>query len=91
MLCVACFLQSGSLNANTRHDPRSEYNQQKNERSECQWSWGVWKCSENPAGVLGSRVPWENFLGCKEHLDLLKIDLNAAEVITLQDHKHTKK
>ena len=34
------------------------------------------------AGVL--------FLGSKEHLDWLKIDLNAAEIITVQDYKCTK-
>ena len=30
-------------------------------------------------------------LGFKEHIDWLKIDLNAAEIITVQDYKHTKK
>ena len=28
--------------------------------------------------------------GSKEHLDWLKIDLNVAKIITLQDYKHTK-
>ena len=27
----------------------------------------------------------------KEHLDWLKIDLNVAKIITVQDYKHTKK
>ena len=31
------------------------------------------------------------FLGSKEDLDWLKIDLNVAEIITVQDYKHTKK
>ena len=31
------------------------------------------------------------FLGSKEHLDWLKIDLNVAEMITVQDYKHKKK
>ena len=30
------------------------------------------------------------FLGSKEHLDWLKIDLNAAKIITVQDNKGTK-
>ena len=30
-------------------------------------------------------------LGFKEHLDWLKIDLNVAEIITVQDYEHTKK
>ena len=29
-------------------------------------------------------------LGYKEHLDWLKIDLNAAKIITVQDYKHAK-
>ena len=31
------------------------------------------------------------FLGSKEHLDWLKIDLNVAEIINVQDYKHKKK
>ena len=30
------------------------------------------------------------FLGSKEHLDWLKIDLNVAEIRTVQDCKHNK-
>ena len=30
------------------------------------------------------------FLGSKEHLNRLKIDLNATETITVQDYKHKK-
>ena len=49
---------------------------------------GVWGCSETPAEVLR----WDNnLLGSKEHLDWLKIYLNVAEIITVQDYKHTKK
>ena len=29
-------------------------------------------------------------LDSKEHLDWLMIDLNVAEIITIQDYKHTK-
>ena len=42
------------------------------------------------AEVLGGRAPLRKFLGSKEHLKWLKIDLNAAKVITVQDYKHTK-
>ena len=45
---------------------------------------GVWGCSETPAG------PLRKFLGSKEHLNWLKIDLNAAEIITIQDYKHAQ-
>ena len=34
--------------------------------------------------------PLRKFLGSKEHLYWLKIDLNAAEIITVEDYKHTK-
>ena len=34
--------------------------------------------------------PLRKFLGFKEHLNWLKIDLNAAEIITIQDYKCTK-
>ena len=40
-LYIAGFLQSGALYANIRNDPRSEYNQQKSERRECQQCWGL--------------------------------------------------
>ena len=30
------------------------------------------------------------FLGSKEHIDWLKIDLNAAELITVQNYKYKK-
>ena len=49
------FFQSGALYATITHDPWSEYNQKKSEDSKHQWSWGVWGCSENPAGFLGSK------------------------------------
>ena len=38
---------------------------------------------------MGERKP-NKFSGSKEHLDWLKIDLNAAKVITAQDYKYTK-
>ena len=84
------FLQLGALYSNIRHDPRSEYNQWKSECSERQWSWGVWKCSEIPAGVLWAWSTLRKFLGSKEHLDWFKIDFNAGEIITVQDFKHKK-
>ena len=49
------FFQSGALYATITHDPWREYNQQKSEDSKHQRSWGVWGCSENPAGFLGSK------------------------------------
>ena len=52
--------------------------------SEHQWILRVWGCSETPVGSL------RKFLGSKEHLNWLKIDLNAAEVISIQDYKHAQ-
>ena len=48
--------------------------------------------SINGAGVSGGACSPSagKFLGSKEHLDWLKIDLNAAEISTVQDYKHTK-
>ena len=34
--------------------------------------------------------PIRKFLGSKEHLDWLKIDLNAVEIRTVQDYIRTK-
>ena len=48
--------------------------------------------STNRAGG-SARAPQREFqgvLGSKEHLDWLKIDLNAAKIITVQDFKLTK-
>ena len=83
-LLVACFLQSGALYATITHDPGSEYNWQKSERSQRQRSWGVWGCSETPAGSP------RKLLGSKEHLNWLKIDLDTAKIITIQDYKHAQ-
>ena len=49
--------------------------------------------SVNEAGESGGfrgRSTLRKLLGSKEHLDWLKIDLNVAEIITVQDYKHTK-
>ena len=35
-------------------------------------------------------IPLRKFLGCKEHLDWLKIDTNAAKIRTAQDYIRTK-
>ena len=56
-LHIAGFLQTGALYANIRHDLRNEYDWQKSECSQHQWSWGVWGCSETPVGVLGGGAP----------------------------------
>ena len=52
---------------------------------------GAWGCSEPPrgGGEFRGLFPLRNFLGSKEHLDWLKIDLNMAEIITVQDYKRT--
>ena len=34
--------------------------------------------------------PLREFLGSKEHLDWLKIELNATKIITLHDYKGAK-
>ena len=83
-LCVAGFFQSSALYTTIAHDPRSEYNRQESECSEHQQNWGVWGCSET------SEEPLRKFLGAKEHLNWVKIDLNATKIITIQDYKHTQ-
>ena len=39
--------------------------------------------------LVGERKP-NKFSGTKERLDWLKIDLNAAKMITVQNYKRTK-
>ena len=72
------------------HDPRSKHNQQKSKRSEHQKKWGVWGHSEPHNQGFRGRSSLRKFLGSKEHLDWLKIDLNVAKIITVQDYKCTK-
>ena len=47
---------------------------------------GFW----DPSGVFRGWRSLRKFLGSKEHRDRLKTDLNAAEIITVQDYKHKK-
>ena len=72
------------------NDPRSKHNQQKNKHSERQRNWGVWGCCEPLSGGFRGQSPLRKFLGSKDHLDWLKIDLNVAEIITVQDYKCKK-
>ena len=74
---------------NNRYDPRSKHNQHKREPSKHQWSWGSGGALSPLAEVLGAEPP-DKFLGSKEHLDWLKIDLNVAEMIIVQDRKGAK-
>ena len=83
-LCVAGFPQSGALYAIITHDPRSEYNGRKLNVASANGAGGVWGCSETPA------VPLRKFLGSKDHFNWLKIYLNAAKLITIQNHKHAQ-
>ena len=41
-------------------------------------------CSEMAVGLL------RKFSGSKEYLNWLKIDLNATEIITVEDYKHAQ-
>ena len=81
---IGCWFSSIGCPMTITHDSRSEYNWQKSECSERQWRWGVCGSSETPAG------PLRKFLGSKEHLNWLKIDLNAAKITTIQDYKHAQ-
>ena len=47
--------------------------------------------SELLSGGFGGWSPLRKLSDSKEHLDWLKIDLDSAEMITVQDYKHTKK
>ena len=46
-------------------------------------------CEPRSVGFKGCSSKW-NFLGYKEHLDWLKLDLNTAEIIIVQNYKRTK-
>ena len=48
------------------------------------------KHSEPLSEGCRGQSPLRKFEGSREHLDWLKIDLNMAEIITIQDYKHTK-
>ena len=48
------------------------------------------KHSEPLSKGCRGQSPLRKFEGSREHLDWLKIDLNMAEIITIQDYKHTK-
>ena len=56
-----------------------------------QGSGGGGVCSESLSGDFRGLHPLRKFLGAKEHLDRLKIDLNATKIITVQNYKCTKK
>ena len=45
--------------------------------------------SETPKESIRRRNPLKNLLSSTEHLDWLKIDLNAAKIITVQNNKCT--
>ena len=47
-------------------------------------------CSEYLSGSFTRKRPLRKSLGSKERLDWLKIDLNTAEIITVQEEKRTK-
>ena len=51
------------------------------------WSWGR---SELHSGNFRGLCTLRTFLGSKEHLYWLKIDLTAAEIFTVQEYKYTK-
>ena len=48
---------------------------------------GVWA----PQEVIYRVEPPKKILGSKEHLDWLKLDLNAVKIRTVQDYIHTPK
>ena len=75
--CWFSYIECPICNYHT--DPRSEYNRQKSKLVSINGAGGVWGLSETPAG------PLRKFLGFKEHLNWLKIDLNAGEIITIHD------
>ena len=86
-----CFSSGGGvLYANIRHDLRSECNRWKSERSKHQWSWEGLEVFGEPSWDFRGWSTVRKFSGSKEHLDWVKTDLNAAEIITTQDYKHKK-
>ena len=73
-----------------RHDARSKHNHRKSKCSKQQPSWGSGGDLSLIVGGFRGWSPLRQFLGPKEHIDWLKIDLNANEIITVQDYKCTK-
>ena len=50
----------------------------------------VWGCFEPLSRGFRGQSPLRNFLGSKKHLDWLKIYLNAAKIITVQEYEGAK-
>ena len=48
-------------------------------------------CSESLSRDFRGQSCLRNFFGSKEHLDQFEIDLDVAEIITVQDYKCKKK
>ena len=69
-----------------RNGPRSKHNQQKASVARVNRAGG----SEHLSRGFRRWSPMRKFLGSKEHLDWLKVDLNAVEIRTVQDFKCTK-
>ena len=70
-----------------RYNPRSKHNQWKGEH---QQSRRILRCSKSLSGNFRGQDPLRKVLGSKEHLDWLKLDLNAAQITTVEDYKRTK-
>ena len=51
---------------------------------------GFGDCFEPLCRGFRGQSPLRNFLGSKKHLDWLKIDLNAAKIITVQEYEGAK-
>ena len=51
---------------------------------------GSMGCSESLSGDFRESSPLRKILGFKGHIDWLKIDLNTAKIIVVQDYKPTK-
>ena len=47
-------------------------------------------CSETLSRDFRGQSTLRKLLSSKEHLEWLKINLNVAKIITVQDYKHTK-
>ena len=51
---------------------------------------GSMGCSESLSGDFREQSPLRKILGFKGHIDWLKIDLNTAKIIVVQNYKPTK-
>ena len=73
-----------------KHDARSKHNSRNTNKASGNRARGSRGHCEPFSSGFREQSPLRKSLGYKEDLDWLKIDLTAADIITVQDYKRTK-